>query len=358
MLRRSGFDASSFVTAGDMYCDPAAAPRNLTVLQNSGGYDGQFYYRLALDPFTSRRTDFGISLDIPSYRHQRILYPFMTWVMSAGSADLAPWAMLLINYAALCLLGWLGGVCAQTFKQHALWGLFLPLYPASLFSLTRDLVELLEVTLLVGSLLLLHRGRPIWGAILLTLAVLTKETALVVAVAAAPAYIFGWRGGQQERKRWYYFTLPIVIFLIWQIALRINWGEFPVLAAKSNLGVPFTGFISLLLDTSGFQTPLERRLFPELILLIVFAFGVIWGLRSTTAPRHEIFSWLLYMALAFSLSRFVWADDWAYLRALSEFCVLGIMIIIGANYRAKAMILGSFSILWIFIFIRLLRHGD
>jgi hypothetical protein len=357
MLRRSGFNASSFVTAGDMFCDPAAAPHNLAILQNSAGYDGQFYYRFALDPFTSKQTDFGITLDNPAYRHQRILYPFMTWVMSAGRADLAPWAMLLINYAALCILGWLGGVYAQTLKLHALWGLFLPLYPASLFSLTRDLVELLEVSLLIGSLLLLKRGKPIWGAILLTLAVLAKETALVVAVAAMPAYIFCWRGGQQARKRWCYFALPIVIFLIWQIALRINWGEFPILAGKGNLGVPFSGFISLLLDTSALQTPLQRRLFPELILLIVFAFGVVWRFRSTATPLHEIFTWLLYLALALSLTRFVWADDWAYLRALSEFCVLGIMIVIGANSRAKAMTLGSFSFLWLFIFIRLLRHG-
>src|SRR5215813_2420377 len=146
MLLRSGFNASSFVTAGATFCDPALAPNSLVISKNSGGYDGQFYYRLALDPFTSKRTDFGITLDNPSYRHQRILYPFLAWVMSAGRADLAPWAMLFINCAGLCLIGWLGGSYAQTFKQHALWGLFLPLYPGSLFSLTRDLVELLEVS--------------------------------------------------------------------------------------------------------------------------------------------------------------------------------------------------------------------
>src|SRR4030095_8355569 len=84
MLLRSGFDASTFVTAGDKYCDPALVPDNLSVLKNSSGYDGQFYYRLALDPFTSRRTDFGVTLDIPSFRHQRILYPFMALALSAG----------------------------------------------------------------------------------------------------------------------------------------------------------------------------------------------------------------------------------------------------------------------------------
>lgn len=358
MLLRSGFNASSFVTAGATFCNPALAPNSLVISKNSGGYDGQFYYRLALDPFTSKRTDFGVTLDIPSYRHQRILYPFMAWALSAGNTNLIPWMMLLINYSALCFLGWLGGVYAQTFKQHALWGLFLSLYPASLLSLTRDLVELLEVSLLVSSLLLLHRGKQLWGAILLTLATLTKETALLLAGASMLSYVVGWRGGEKESMRWRYFTLPIVIFLIWQTALLINWGELPVLASKMGFGIPFSGFISFFLDASTLQTRLQRRAFPELILLIVFAFGVIWSLRTTAAARHEVLSWFSYMALALTFSRAIWVEDWAYLRAISEFCVLGTIIVIGAGSRTKAMILGSFSILWLFIFLRLLRHGD
>ncbi|HKQ73842.1 MAG TPA: hypothetical protein VJ810_08960 [Blastocatellia bacterium] len=358
MLLRSGFDASSFVTAGDKYCDPSLVPKNLTVLKSSAGYDGQFYYRLALDPFTSKRTDFGITLDIPSFRHQRILYPFLSWALSAGNAGLLPWIMLLINYAALCLLGWLGGVYAQTLKQHALWGIFLPLIPAALLSLTRDLVELLEVSLLLSSLLLLRRGKQFWGAILLTLAALTKESALLVAGAAMLSQVAGRRGEKKEPIHWHYFTLPIVTFLIWQMALLINWQELPFLAGKMNIGVPFSGFISFFLDASNLQTPLQRRSFPELMLLIAFAFGVIYHIRSSAASFHEALSWFFYGALALSYSRVIWIEDWAYLRAVSEFCVLGMIIVIGAGSRAKAMILGSFSILWLFIFLRLLRHGD
>ncbi|MBO0860758.1 MAG: hypothetical protein J2P21_20195 [Chloracidobacterium sp.] len=361
ILRRSGFNAAALVTAGDIFCDPAAVPPGLPLLQN-WGYDGQFYYRLALDPFTSKRTDFGITLDDPLYRHQRIFYPLMAWAMSAGRADLVPWAMLFINFSALCLLGWLGGVYAQTFKQHALWGLFLALYPASLLSLTRDLVDLLEVTLLVSSLLMLRRGKSVCAAVLLTLAVLTKETALIVAVVAMLGYAFDRNGRQEARKRWYYFTLPIVIFLIWQTALRINWGEFPIIIGKSALGIPFAGLVRLLLDVLTLQTPLQRRLFPELILLSVFVFGVIYYLRATTAEAHLIFSWILYLVLVLSASRVVWADDWGYLRASSEFCALGVIIIIAASSRARAraraMIFGSISVIWLFNFVRLLRHDS
>jgi hypothetical protein len=266
--------------------------------------------------------------------------------------------MLFINYSALCLLGWLGAVYAQTFKRHALWGLFLPLFPAALLSLTRDLVEALEISLLVSSLLMLRRDKHVWGAILLTLAVLTKESALLVAGAAMLSYVVCRVGGRKEYIGWQYFTLPIVTFLIWQTALLYNWRELPVLAGKMNIGIPFSGFISFFLDASTFQTPLQRRSFPELILLIVFAFGVVWRLRSSAAAAHEALSWFFYVALALSLSRVIWVEDWAYLRAISEFCVLGTIIVIGASSRTKAVILGSYSILWLFIFLRLLRHGD
>jgi hypothetical protein len=40
---------SGLVLAGTTYVDPAEAPHGLHVFWG-GGYDGQFYYRLALDP--------------------------------------------------------------------------------------------------------------------------------------------------------------------------------------------------------------------------------------------------------------------------------------------------------------------
>ena len=51
MLRKNGGDVSRFVVAGDAFTDPASVPFCVTVLLGSGGYDGQFYFRLAVAPF-------------------------------------------------------------------------------------------------------------------------------------------------------------------------------------------------------------------------------------------------------------------------------------------------------------------
>jgi hypothetical protein len=67
--------------------------------------------------------------------------------------------MVLLNFAALCALAWIAASYAKAFNAHALWGVFVPLHPAFLFTLSRNLVEILEVTLLLASFWLLRRGK-------------------------------------------------------------------------------------------------------------------------------------------------------------------------------------------------------
>ena len=272
-LYQSKFDFSSFVTAGDVYSDPARVPPGLTVLRNSPGFDGQFYYRFALNPFTSQATEFGITIDAPPLRHQRILYPFLTWTLSFGDPSRVPVVMVLINLIGLIVLGWIGGHYAQSFKQHALWGVFLPLYPGFLLTLSRDLVEILEITLLVGSLLLIRRAKPLAATLLLSLAVLTKETSLLVAVAALLVYVFRrWKGKDLANLRWHYFAVPMAVFAVWQLLLFYNWGKFPIFASsEANFGIPFVAPAAFALHT---LRTLQHPNIIELFFLAGFAFEI------------------------------------------------------------------------------------
>jgi hypothetical protein len=69
--------------AGDQFVRVAAAPAGLPVTHGPG-YDGQFFYRLSMRPWTQQRTEFGITLDEPAYRHQRIVYPLVSFVVARG----------------------------------------------------------------------------------------------------------------------------------------------------------------------------------------------------------------------------------------------------------------------------------
>jgi hypothetical protein len=66
------FDPSRFVFAGSAYVNPALAPSGLHVFPGTG-YDGQFYYRLALDPADLANVAHGIRLD-SGFRLERIAY--------------------------------------------------------------------------------------------------------------------------------------------------------------------------------------------------------------------------------------------------------------------------------------------
>lgn len=356
-LYQSRFDPSSFIVAGDRYSDPSRVPHSLTVLRNSDGFDGQFYYRLALNPFTSRTTEFGITLDAPPLRHQRILYPLLSSGLSFGNHDLLPTVMILLNFFALCLMGWIGGIYAQTLKQHALWGILLPIYPGFLLTLSRDTVEILEATILLGSLLLLRRGKPILATVLLTLAVLTKETAVLLAVAGVPVYVAEvWKRQRKVSLPWYYIVLPLAVFALWQLILSHVWGELPLHASGSaNLGIPFVGPASAVLDASVFQRPFQLRKLVELIFVLGFAFAVLFHLQPTKATPHEASSWLLVTVLIISLSNSVWIEDWTFMRVLSLFYVLGVVIIIASKRKVRYLVLGCSALFWCLLFLKLMR---
>jgi hypothetical protein len=108
-LRLMGKDPSFFVVAGPMATDPLNTLPNLHVFPPGTTYDGQFFYRLALEPWTSVQTGFGITLDMPAYRQQRILYPLIAWGISMGMWQFVPAALIIANLLAIGALGWGGG---------------------------------------------------------------------------------------------------------------------------------------------------------------------------------------------------------------------------------------------------------
>lgn len=347
VLARNDLDPSVFVVAGDSFFDPQSAPPNLRVYPNSVGYDGQYYYRLALNPLTEVQEEGGIHLGNPPYFSQRILYPALAWALSLGRAALVPAALIGINYAALCLLGWLGGRVAQAAGLHALWGLAFSLYPGFLLSFLRDLTEVLENGLLLGSLVALEK-RPVLATALLTLAVLARETAVIVAVAALSLALLA-RDESDKRLKWHYGAVPLAVLGLWQIVVQLRWGMLPVLAGGNNLGLPLAGllpFAERALQEAGAGRP---TWLVELLLILGFAVAALRSLSAAAAPRHEKLAWALYGALALCLNSNIWVEDWSFLRALSEFHLLGWLILFRTLSRLRGWLVAPSFLLWLLL---------
>jgi hypothetical protein len=335
-LAAAGNDPSFFVLAGDKFVDAGQAPESLKVLANWDGYDGQFFYRLALDPLTTKITDFGITLDLPPWRQQRIVYPTLVWFLSLGRAELVPWLLIAVNYAMLCLIGWLGGATVQSLGRHALWGLVFPLYPGFLFTLACDTAEIVQAGLVLASLWLLMRQRPRLATAALTLAVLTKDPALLVAVGAMLTYLIEWwkRSGG-SRIKWYYFVVPGSVFALWQVFLFIRWQQFPVLAGGFDLGWPLVDFAAFVERSFTLIDPFRTQTIIEVTFILMMIIVPLFLLRSSQVSRHIKVTWVLYGLLASAYTAMIWVTNTGYFRALSDFYLFGMLIVMGAASAIK-----------------------
>src|SRR5262249_12963809 len=146
------------------------------------GYDGQFYYFLAVDPKHGR--DY---MDSPGFVYSRIGYPMTVRALSAGKPTLIPYVMVLVN-----ILAAVGGTLAVAFflrryGSPPAWALLFGLFPGLFPAFLRDLTEPMAFALAAAALLVFDprsKLRLLASACIFGLAMLTRET-----VALFPAIV-------------------------------------------------------------------------------------------------------------------------------------------------------------------------
>ena len=166
-----------FIMSGVKYSHPAQMSPRISHVTKAG-YDGQFYYRLALNPFNWHQTAYGITMD-HNYRYTRIGYPLVAWILSLGQHHLVPTVLVVINLVCVGVIGWLGGKFARESGRHALWGLLFVAYFGLVISVGRDTAEPLADACLLGGLLAYRHSRYVLAALLIAYGVLTNEPILV-----------------------------------------------------------------------------------------------------------------------------------------------------------------------------------
>lgn len=330
----AGGDLSRLVRAAPPWADPAATPAGLAVAER--GYDGMFYYRLALDPLTDVRTDHGITLDLPAYRQQRILYPVLAWAASLGDERRVPAALALVNVVALFGVGWIGGALARTAGRHALWGTLFVAYPGIAVTLRGDLTEAVGAVLVLGGLLLLRSAQSARASAALTLAALARETTLLVPAAVtltrllrAPRSVGGWLP----------LALPGVVAIAWQAVVILRWRSIPAAEGVTALDPPFLGVLAAAwLNVE--RLPAERLMVWAAMLAFVLVMVAV-GARALAASRipHERAAWYGYAALATVLEANIWANE-AMLRSLTELGMLTALLALAASAVVRWTLLG------------------
>lgn len=180
----------------------AAIDQHARAINHKIGYDGQFYYFLAVDPANGK--DY---MDNSGVIYSRIGYPMTVRALSGGNPVLVPYMMMLVN-----ILAAVGGTLAVAFflKRHGLppaLALVYGLYPGLIMAVLRDLTEPLAFALAAGALLVFDarsKWRLLGSGALFGLAMLTRETVALFPAILALALLVGvgnvseWR----VRLRW------------------------------------------------------------------------------------------------------------------------------------------------------------
>lgn len=352
------FDASHFVMTGLPTCTVHGTPGPLTCpTQINRGYDGQFFYRLALDPFTTKVTDFGITFDRPSYRHQRILLPLVAWALSGGGCPgTALFALLAINLLAGIALAATAANLAKSLGANPLWALGLALYPGFLISLARDLSEVAACSLLLGGIVLARQARWWWASVIFFLAALTRETTLVVPAALFLVqgiyFLRGLRSKDATGPKMATLVAcawPLVAFLGWQLLLMRVWGVAPALANRGTLLPPFVGLARFAVDAVRHLYVLDL-IQVSLLLATIVTTGL--ALFRSDVPPWEKIAWSLYALLAMCLSdQEHWNDQASYLRVTTELFLVSWPILLASKRTLPRVLLGGWAALSVLHFV-------
>jgi hypothetical protein len=286
---------SLFIMSGsnNKYSHPARMFPKISHVPSTG-YDGQFYYRFAFNPFNWNPTAYGITVD-HNYRYTRIGYSLVAYVISLGGhGRLLPTVLVVVNLICVGLMAWLGAKFARESGRHALWGLLFVAYFGLVISVGRDTSEPLADACMLGGLLAYRHSKYVLAALLVAYGVFTNEPILVLPVAIAVVRLYQfWLKRAKPGKPDLVWVLPGFVFVVLELAEKVvvKGKSGGVADATSNLTLPFKALVPGVYRDIRHLSFTHLGLydynlieFIALAIIIVAAFGVI---RSSAAPLHE-----------------------------------------------------------------------
>jgi hypothetical protein len=383
LLLAADGDITRFVVAGRTFVEPGHGVH----VFGSSGYDGQFYWRLAVDPAEWSRHAHGVTFD-NAYRPPRIGYPLLAHVVAGGQAGLVPYSLVAVNVVAVAAVAGVAGRLAADTGHAPAYGLLVAAAPGLVMPLGRDLAECVTVACLLGGVLALCRGR--WGVATAcwAYAVLTREQALVTVVAYAV-----WRSAPPIRRAvlpaisrparagatvgtagappapvgptpasptpgappavtlpttapagaadvpW---VVPLLVFAGWQLVLWRSTGGLPAASAgESNLVPPFTALVPGVAAWATGDLPRLHAAAP-LQLATVVALSVAAAGRARTIPAdlgYAVVALAMAIVAATCLAGSIWRDpsDMRHLVDVSTWSTL--VLVVAAKAPARWVVI-------------------
>jgi len=281
-------------------------------IQAGAGHDGQAVYALAREPMHLHNA--GQFVDRPRYRTQRILLPVLAWMVhpQGGGRGLAvaQWAVVALGVFLTGLgagaLAFALGASADASRRLAL---LAPLLPASWVCLGLSVPDQLALGLAMVALTLDTQRRHRSAVACAVLAVLAKETLLVL--------LLGWVVARGRATFVRLFAVPAAVAFTWWLTLRFV--VFPHDHAHIFEIAVIQGTYSTLRDLVTGTAPLAGT------VLVVSIGGALVAVvrRGLSSPL----GWAIALQLAFTalLSETILGGVWNDPRATGPLLLLGIV---------------------------------
>jgi hypothetical protein len=260
----------------------------------TGAYDGQFYWGIAVDPLATGHVH--DLLDKPSYRYGHPLFAWVGFVLSAGQAAAVAAALLVAGIASFAAAAALAAYLARRRGGSGYEALLVILNPGLIYASLHALAEPLSVALLLGSLAAYVSGRMRVALVGFALLPLTKEQLLVVPLGVALWELWRRRAGVRTIAP---LVATVVPSVAWWIYARAQLGAW-FTSGDTALGAPFAGWRRALVDAgvnSIDVNPLRNQIGEETLIVLVallalLAIAAVAGLRCRSPVD------VVYLALA------------------------------------------------------------
>lgn len=383
-LASHDWDVSRFVVAGDRYVDKDKLDSPIQIREKSDGYDGQFYYRLAIEPNASTKAAHGVTFDAPAWRQQRIGYPVLGYLLSWGQPALVPLALFVINLIGIGILALSVRSLQNQLQLQSWFSWAVMLWPGYAVTLTHDTTEIVAVALLTLALNAYVSGRYVWYMILAALTTLTRETSIILFGGIfvynafkikpwnwlrAQSITAVWRdpAGQKAIRQIFWIGLAMVPYLAWWQYLTLHWGVSPQQSGNNNMGPPFVGLAQTILESiTGMRhwggNPLSNALNRIVMGVGATAIGLsilfLIARSSEFIRRNDAVSaifvgWLLMAIPMSTLKAYVegvaagpWGEIAAAYRAFTEFWAVTLILLASSQLRLPRWCMPCAFLIW------------
>ena len=344
---------------GPLYFPPDRAAEIRAGLAPLDGYDGEFNYFMAFDPFLSKYKNdprvYSRFIDEPAYRFGRIGFPLLVKLFSLDNPRLYPKAIVWLIVASHFFGSFFLLRIILFFKKNPFWTLLYILVPGFYYSLQWGLGESIGMVLVLAALYAYLKERIPWTSALLAASLFIRESGFLAALAIMVFELFRRR----DFKRAVFIGSSVVPYLLWKGFLtyrlfEINgWKTF--ILGPADFALPFSGFFDLFaqIRAGSYDRPfVSTAVIYSCLLSVLFFFSLVLFFKKKNVLSLSL---LLFSVLSVSLNYpMVWIGIGGAVRLTTEAFVFLIPAYLmqrdSLKPYLKYLFAGFFAVLFVFDF--------